>query len=455
MIQMEAYERMKDRVFTLYPYHDVVIKEARGNTLIDADGKKYLDLAAGQLCAIFGHSPEDFLDRVFSRAKSGFHLGNRFFSEIMLLCCEKIASVAPAGLDKVAVCNTGSEANEMAVRIAKAATGKHEVVGLMKGYYGCTHQMLSLSDYLGFMKGGSVKAAGTHRIPPPDCRRCMLGLSHPGCGLQCLRAAEEFIELNTEKSIAAFIVEPILGSGGIIVPPEEYFRGLKSLCGKYGALLIADEAQTGLGRTGRWFGMQHFGVAPDILVLSKSLGAGFPVAAVATTAEIEDRCLSAPLANMSSHSFDPFGCAVAYEAILKIEQEGLVEAAQRKGRRLAARLEALKQKHASIGDVRGRGLMIGVEIVRSGTPSEVDPLLSLVIEAEALRRGLVLGYSALSGVLRILPALLIGEDEIDAAVAILDETLAFLSDPANVDIMSYMPRHASSLKLASAFLGRL
>ena len=443
----------RDHAFTLYPYHDVVVTSAAGCRITDADGKQYLDLASGQLSAALGHAHPRLAAAAAEQAASVVNLGNRFLAAQTLDACAEIASVCGEGLDKVVLCSTGSEANELAVRIARAATGHHELVGVRRGYYGATHEMLSLSEFVGFIKGIGARSPGVHKLLCPDCQRCPLGLQSDTCDIACVaRSAEQLAEDST-GAIAAFLVEPVLGSAGVIVPPPGFFHAVRKLCDAHGAFLIADEAQTGLGRTGRWMGMEHNSVVPDICVLSKSLGAGFPVAAVITTAEIEDRCIAAPLANMSSHSFDPFAGAVAAEVVRTIRDEGLVARATEAGDRLAAALGDVAARSEILGHVRHQGLMLGVDVVARGG-DDLDPMTSLIVEAECLHRGLVVGYSALSGVLRILPPLIISDAEIDEAASKLAEAITYVSTET-LDLSRYMPTHPGSFRLAAAFLGKL
>jgi len=443
-----------ERLFTLYPYFNAVVDSAEGCVLRDTEGKEYLDLASGQLSAILGHGHPRIVEAARRQAGKVVHLGNRFFGAAVLEACEELASVCPEGMDKVVFCSTGSEANELAVRIARAATGNHELVGVSKGYYGCTHEMLSLSDYVGFIKGIGVRAPGVLRIPAPDCLHCPLGLSHPDCDLRCVALGEEMLEKESTGEIAAFLVEPVMGSGGVVTPPSAFFERVRTLCSRYGALLIADEAQTGLGRTGRWWGMEHTSVVPDILVASKGIGAGFPVAAVVTTKKIEMKCIQAPLANMSSHSFDPFGAAVAAEVIRTVGDEGLVERAREMGGYLRQGLEDLAGARAIMAHVRGRGLMLGMDVLSPDGDGKPDPMLSLALEAECLLRGAVVGYSALSGVMRLLPPLTITREEVDRALDILVAAAAHIENEG-VDVARYMPSHNGSALLAINFLRRL
>jgi 2,2-dialkylglycine decarboxylase (pyruvate) len=443
----------RDHVFTLYPYHDVIVQSARGCIIRDTEGREYLDLAAGQLSASLGHGHARLLEAARRQAEEVVHVGSRFLAAATLGACAQIAGVCPPGLDKVVLCSTGSEANELAIRMARAATGKHELVGVRQGYYGATHATLSLSDYVGFIRGLGTRAPGVHRLACPDCPRCPLALRAPACDAACVARSAAELRADSTGDIAAFLVEPVLGSGGIIVPPACYFVAVRRLADQYGALLIADEAQTGLGRTGRWLGMEHFGVRPDICVLSKGLGAGFPVAAVVTSAAIEDRCIAAPLANMSSHSFDPFGAAIATEVIRVIRDEGLVERAEEMGLQLRARLDELAGRHSLLAGVRGLGLMVGVDVL-SPDDGKPNALLSLALEAECLREGVVLGYSALSGVLRLLPPLTISRAEIDRAIEAIDRAATRVAT-GGLDLGRYVPRHAGAMKMAAAFLSRL
>lgn len=442
----------RDHAFTLYPYHDVVIASAHGCRLTATDGREILDLASGQLCALLGHGHPRIVEVARRQAALAVNLGNRFFCDPALEACREIASICPEGLTKVALCSTGSEAVELAIRIARAATGKHELCGIRKGYHGATHQTLSLSDFVGSLKGLGARSPGIHRLPCPDCPRCPLGLRRGTCGVRCVTVGDEALATDS-TDLAAVLVEPILGSGGVIAPPPEFFRAVRELCDRRGALLIADEAQTALGRTGRWLGMEHTGVTPDLVVLSKGLGAGFPVAAVVTRADVEERCLRAPMANMSSHSFDPFGAAIAVEVIRTVREEGLLARATESGRYLREGLCALAARHPMIANVRGQGLMLGVDVVAPQT-GESNPLLSLVLEAECLAQGLAVGYSSLSGVIRILPPLTISRAEIDLALERLDRAAAVLATE-DLDLSRYLPTHAGSLTLAQSFLEHL
>ncbi len=445
-------DKREENLFTLYPYFNAVIDSAEGCCVRVSDGRELLDLASGQLSVLLGHSHPRIVAAAQSQAARVVHLGNRFFGTATLDAVEQIVSVCPPGMSRVILCSTGTEANEMAVRIARAATGKLELVGLSKGYYGCSHLMLSLSDYVGFIKGTGVRSPGVHRLPAPDCLHCSLGLSHPECGLQCLTLGAEMLDKESTGSIAAFMVEPVLGSGGVIVPPRGYLEGVAALCRKYGALLIADEAQTGLCRTGKWWGMEHSGVVPDIIVASKGLGNGFPVAAVVTRADIEQKCINAPLANMSSHSFDPFGAAIAAEVIRTLKEEGIALRATEMGTFMLQRLEWLAGRHRILAHARGCGLMLGLDVV--GKDGKPDAMTSLALEAECLMRGVIVGYSAMSGVVRILPPAVITREQVERAVEVLDGAASFLEEN-DVDVSRYMPEHNGSALLAVSFLRRM
>ncbi len=442
-----------DHVFTLYPYHRVLVDRAEGCHVTDTDGKRYIDLASGQLSAALGHGHPRLTEAAQRQAARAVNLGNRFLSSVAVEACSEIAAVCQEGLDKVVLCSTGSEANELAVRMARAATGHNELVGVRRGYYGATHEMLSMSEFVGSIKGIGTRSPGVHKLPCPDCQRCPVGDEAATCDAGCVAQGARALAEDSTGNIAAFLVEPVLGSGGILPPPPAFFRAVAALCKQYGALLIADEAQTGLGRTGRWMAMEHADVIPDITVLSKTLGAGYPVAAVITSAAVEERCIAAPLANMSSHSLDPFGAAVAAEVVRTIRDEGLVERSVEMGEVLVAGLNDVAADFDFLGQVRGKGLMAGLDVVSPRT-GELDPMMSLILEAECLERGLIVGYSALSGVIRMLPPMTIGGDEITQAMGALREAAGYLRDEG-IDISRYLPAHEGSMKLAMGFLAQL
>jgi 2,2-dialkylglycine decarboxylase (pyruvate) len=407
--------------------HDVIITSGKGSYLFDKKGRKYLDLGSGLWCAILGHSNSEFNEALIDQIGKIIHTGGSFWSPSVLDAAEQIACVTSDNLNKVTLLCTGSEATELALRMAKVLTGKHEIVGMERGYYGITHGALSASGQGTIHGMTSPRMVGSHKILAPYCYRCPVHEEYPACGFLCLEVSTKLIDCNTTGNISAFIFEPILVSGGVIIPPEGYFKRLEQLAAGYGAILIDDEVTTGIGRTGEWFGIQSYGVAPDIMFASKTLGGGFPVAAVITTTEIDRGLLERHLTHSQSHLFDPLPAAAA-AAVIKIARKlHLVEHSRREGDYFLKRLNELKEKHALIGDVRGRGLLLGIEIAdpTKKTPNVKD---GSRLEMELFKSGVITSFSTFSSVLRILPPLIIEREEIDFAVETIDDSLRKVSN---------------------------
>lgn len=401
---------------------NIVIDSGKGSFLRDTDGKEYLDLGSGLWCAILGHSNKEFNKALKDQIEKIIHLGGGFWSTSVFEAAEQITSVTPENLNKVTLMCTGSEAGEFAIKLAKVYTGKYEIVGMERGYYGITHGTLSASGFGPAHGMTSPRMVGSQKILAPYCFRCPVSQEYPSCDFLCLEVSKKLLDSNTTGNIAAFIFEPILGSGGIIVPPEDYFKRLKQLASEYEAILIDDEVTTGIGRTGEWFGIQHYGVVPDVLFLSKTLGGGFPVAAVVTTSQIDTELSRKQLTHSQSHLFDPLPAAAAAAVIRIVKKECLVERSRREGAHFLKRLNELKEKHDLIGDVRGKGLMLGIEIVNPADKT-LNVKAGLKLEIELLKRHVVTSFSTLASVLRIFPPLTIRREEIDHALEVLDDSL--------------------------------
>lgn len=402
--------------------HGVIIDSGKGSYLRDTEGKEYLDLGSGLWCAILGHSNSEFNEALTEQIERIIHIGGGFWSTSVLEAVEQIASVTPENLKKVVLLCTGSEAAEFAIKMAKVLTGKHEIVGMERGYYGITHGALSASGQGTTHGMTSPRMIGSHKLLAPYCYRCPVHKEHPGCDFLCLEVSKKLVDSNSTGNIAGFIFEPALVSGGVIIPPEGYFERLKQLANEYQAVLIDDEVTTGIGRTGSWFGIQPYDVVPDILFASKTLGAGFPVAAVVTTSEIDTQLSRKHLTHSQSHLFDPLPAAAASAVVKIVKKLRLVERSKREGDYFLKRLNELKEKHELVGDVRGKGLMLGIETVN---PTDKSPNVKagIRLEMELFRRGVIASFSAYASVLRILPPLTIERGEIDHAVDVLEDAL--------------------------------
>jgi len=317
----EYWEKDGDYVLMAMPYADEVLVQGRSCTLRDADGKELLDLASGMFSCVLGHNHPKFVERISSQIQELLHTGTQFLSPPVFEASRKLAEVTPGDLQKTIFLSTGTEANEFAFRIAKSYTGRTGIVGLSRGYYGTSLATKSLSKLSAQRAKDSLPTVPESVAIPitARCVECFTGSAHP-CALPCLETVEDWI--GDWSNIAAVIAEPVLSAGGMLIPPPGYLKTLQEMARAHGALFIADEAQTGFGRTGKWFGIEHHGVEPDILTVSKAAGNGFPVSAMITTAEIAENVASKGLWHLSSHQSDPVG-ATAVIAVIDILRENI------------------------------------------------------------------------------------------------------------------------------------
>jgi 4-aminobutyrate aminotransferase-like enzyme len=395
--------------------------EGRGCTLIDADGNEYLDFFAGVAVASLGHSHPRFVAGLVNQIER-LAVGS-FTTEPRLALLKLLAELAPGALQRTQLYSGGAEAVEAAIRLAKSYTKKHEVVGFWGGFHGKTGGVIGLIGDEWKQKWGPL-APGTHLVPYADCYRCPFKLTHPECGMFCLDFMRQSLKTTTAGMIAAIIVEPMQGTAGNVVPPPEFLPGVAAIAREHDALLIADEMITGFGRTGTMFGCEHTGTQPDVMTIGKGLGSGFPVTGLISTDEITASYpFAKPSSSSSSYGGNPLAATAALTTIETIIDEGLVDNAARVGAVLLHELRGLQEKYEFIGDVRGSGLLIGLDLVKDRTTKE--PLPSAVTEQiflGALRRGLLLmGYFSR---MRINPPLILTETEARDGVAILDEVFA-------------------------------
>ena len=438
---LSIWQQQGENLLVLQPFMDSVIVGGDGCFLIDADGRRILDLAAGQFCSILGHNHPKFVARLQEQAAKLVHLGDQYVSPQVLSAASRLAAIAPGDLTKVVLLSTGSEANECAMRMAKAVTGRTGMLGLTRGYYGislATHNLSSISDHPG-KNDFQPAPINQFKLLTPTCNRCPIQKQYPSCNIACLDASLELIEQHLEN-VAAVIVEPIVSAGGMIVPPKGYLQKLYEATRKLGILFIADEAQTGLGRCGQWFDIQNHGVEPDILVVSKTVGNGYPAAAVIVSDSIARSLEARHFTHLSSHQNDPLAAAAILAVIDIVEESGLVEHSRTMGEYFMASLLRLKEKHPIITDVRGRGLMIGIEL-----SPELDKAGDLAFKVAMIceRKALHITYSYFEPVLRIIPPLVITASEIDLAISILDDALTVLESDG-VRLMEIIPQNCRS-----------
>ncbi len=397
----------------------VVVDHAEGTTITDVDGNTFLDFIGGIAVGALGHSHPTWVEAV--QRQAGRSAVGSLSSEARVDLFERFATHAPAkGVHRLQMYSGGAEAVESALRLAKSHTGKYEFVSCWGGFHGKTMGALSLmgstfKDKLGPMVPGS------HQVPYADCYRCPLSLSYPTCGVACADIARKYVKTATAGEVAGVIVEPMQGTAGNIIPPKEFLPAMKSIAAEIGALFIADEMITGLGRTGTWWGTDHTGVVADIVTIGKAVGGGFPLSALATTDEIaKAKPWSNSSGSSSSYGGNPLAAAAGAASLKIIEEENLVENSRRVGALMLRELETWVDRYPFIGTVRGSGMFMAIELVSDKTAK--TPLTRKVTERifnECVRRGLLtMSYSAS---FRIQPPLTTDEATARNGLAVLRE----------------------------------
>lgn len=403
-----------------------LIARAAGSWVYTADDRPVLDFTSGQMSAILGHSHPDIVSTVSRQIAELDHLFSGMLSEPVLTLAERLSATLPEPLSKVLLLSTGAESNEAAIRMAKLVTGKHEIVSFARSWHGMTHAAAA-STYSAGRRGYGPVAPGNFALPTPNPYRP--DFVDADGALEWQRQLDfgfDLIDAQSVGSLAACIVEPILSSGGVIEPPPGYFAELKRRCEERGMLLIVDEAQTGLCRTGSWYAFERDGIVPDILTLSKTLGAGLPLAAMITSPEIEAAAHDAGFLFFTTHVSDPLVAAVGNTVLDVLERDHLDDRAAQAGSLLRDGLLELQDRHPSIGDVRGRGLMQGVELVEDRVTKRGADRLGVEVTRRCFDLGLhmnVVQLPGMGGIFRIAPPLTATDDELRQGLAILDQAL--------------------------------
>lgn len=406
-------------------FEPMIVERAQGSFVYDADGRAILDFTSGQMSALLGHGHPEIAAVVADHARRLDHLFSGMLSRPVVDLATRLAGIAPAGLERSLLLTTGAEANEAALKLAKLYTGKYEIVGFAQSWHGMTGGAAS-ATYSAGRRGYGPAAVGSFAIPAPYPYRPRFERNGAYDWQAELDYAFDLVDRQSTGSLAAFIAEPILSSGGILDLPPGYLAALKVKCVERRMLLVLDEAQTGIGRTGLMFACQRDGVVPDVMTLSKTLGAGLPLAAVLTTAEIEERCHERGFLFYTTHVSDPLPAAVGLKVIEIVERDGLVERALAAGARLEAGLRALQGDFECIGDVRGRGLLLGLELVKDRGTREAAPELGAAITGECMRVGLsmnIVQLPGMGGVFRIAPPLTTSDAEIDLGLDLLRKAI--------------------------------
>ncbi|HET9017884.1 MAG TPA: aspartate aminotransferase family protein [Thermomicrobiaceae bacterium] len=426
MAEMDTVEKYRQYVTTSFvaSVEPIVVDHATGATVYDADGKGYVDCFAGIAVTNAGHrnpkvvaAAKEQIDRIVHAASYIYHV------PVVADLAERLAEITPGRLQKTFFGNSGAEGIETALRLAKAYTGKSEFISLTHSFHGRTVGTLSVTGNLQRKKRGGPYLPGIAFAPAPYVYRNPFGSDDPEeVAARCAEMVDWAVRFQTSGDVAAFIAEPVMGEGGIIVPPASYFRRVKEVLDRYGILFIADEVQSGFGRTGKLFAVEHFGVEPDILVMAKGIADGFPLSATIARAEIADSFQ--PGEHLSTFGGNPVSCAAALANIDVMLDEDLPGQAAAKGVQVLAQLREMASDHALIGEVRGLGLMIGAELVTDRQTREPAPAQAAAVRAYCREQGVLIGVGGQAGnVLRIQPPLTISEGELERALDAIGQGL--------------------------------
>jgi 4-aminobutyrate aminotransferase/(S)-3-amino-2-methylpropionate transaminase len=429
----DTIQKYKDYVMTgfMKAVTPIVIDQASGAVVTDVNGKQYLDCFAGISVVNAGHCNPKVIAAAKAQMDKLIHCASYIYhAQPVADLAEKIAHIMPGGLTKTFFGNGGAEAIEGAMKLARLYTGKHEFIALHGSFHGRSWGALSITGNQGRKKRGGPYAAGVAFAPAPYSYRSQWPGNPEECGRQCARSIEDVIRFATSGDVAAFIAEPVMGEGGIIVPPLNYFREVKKILDQHGILFIADEVQSGFARTGKMFAIEHYGVKPDILVTAKGIADGFPLSGFTTRPEIA--AAYKPGDHLSTFGGNPVSCAAALANIEFMLEENLAVRATDTGNYAMAKLRGMQKGNSLIGEVRGLGLMIGVELVKD------EKLTPATAEAEAirdslLRQGVLVGVGGVYGnVIRFQPPLIIARPQVDRAMDAFATALSELTETAAV-----------------------
>jgi 4-aminobutyrate aminotransferase len=404
--------------------YPLVVERGEGCMIEDVDGNRFLDFNAGIAVVATGHCHPRVVEAIQQQAARLIHMsGTDFYYEGMIALAEKLASLAPGAVERrVSFGNSGAEAVEGALKLARYATGRDKVIAFFGGFHGRTLGALSLTARKSTQRAGfGPMVPGVVHAPYPYCYRCPTGKQPETCAVECIQFIEQtlFKTIAPAEEVAAIVVEPIQGEGGYIVPPQKFFDELARLAKQHGILLVFDEVQSGMGRTGKMWAAEHFGAAPDIMAVAKGIASGMPLGATVARADL---MTWPPGAHASTFGGNPVACEAALTTIALLEEE-LIENAARMGEYLMNRLRMWPSRFACVGDVRGRGLMIGVEFVLDQRTREKAPRVRDAVVDLAFERGLLV-LGAGENTLRLCPPLVVNREQCDFAIETLEDCMA-------------------------------
>ena len=417
----EKHRRYLFPCVTTYYEQPLTLVRGEGLHVWDDAGRRYLDCFGGVLTVSVGHCHPEVTEAIVRQAQTLVHTSTLYANPALSDLAEALAQVLPGDLHRFFFSNSGTEADETAVALARVSTGVQEVVVLRYGYSGRSLMAVAASGQAPWKQFGNPVPGFVHAMAP-YCYRCPLKLTYPSCEVACAKDVEEVIQTATSGRVAGILAEVILGSGGFIVPPKEYFQIVASIVRKAGGVFIADEVQTGWARTGTMFGIEHYGVVPDIMTFAKGMANGSPIGCTATTDAI-----AATLKPLSFSTFggNPVTSAAALATLRVIQKQRLADNARVMGDRLNLAFRDMQRRYPIIGDVRGMGLMQGMELVKENKVP--DPQAASRVLEGTRRRGVLIGKGGLWGnVLRVAPPLTVTEAQIDELTAALDESLGEL-----------------------------
>jgi 4-aminobutyrate aminotransferase len=427
MMQEDAVVRRAQAVFTpaSHYYYPFSIARGEGTIVYSSDGLRFLDFTSGLAVLNLGHGHPRVLEAVRRQLESFVHTGGIYYSEATVAAAEELVAVTPPGLDLLFFSNSGAEAVEGALKLARYTSGREGIISCTGAFHGRTFGALSVTtSSSAYRRHYHPLLPSVYQVSYPACFICPCGLTPESCGARCLDELSRLFERQIPpEEVAAIIIEPFLGEGGYYPAPEGYLRGLRELCDEYGILLIFDEVQSGVGRTGKWFCCEHSGVVPDIMTVAKALASGFPLSAVTSSKGIMNRWELG--AHGTTFGGNPVSCAAAGATLQAIREEGLLQRAEATGERALAFLEELASKHPCIGEVRGKGCMIGVEFVDANGAAD-GRLCGDVLEECFVKGLLLIGCGVKRNVARFMPPLNVTTEELEEGLAIFAAALGEL-----------------------------
>lgn len=421
---MEDHVKRARAVLTsaLVMHTDILVKKASGIYLEDVNGKRYMDFTSGLATTNIGHNHPAVVEAIKRQAENLIHSGCIFYYEPLIALPEMLREVTPAGLDMFFFSNSGAEAVEGALKLARYSTGRQGIIAFTGGFHGRTFGAMSLTtSSIRYRRQYQPFVPSVYHSPYPYCFRCFFGQRPQTCSMDCYEHLERLFKHQIPPEEAAcIIIEPVLGEGGYVVPPAEFLKRLRELCDRWNILLVFDEVQAGMGRTGKWFASEHFGVVPDIMTVAKGIASGLPLSAVVSRREIMEKWL--PGAHGTTFGGNPVSCAAAIATIGVIRREGLLDHALQTGAHAMKRLAGMTERCPSIGDVRGLGLMIGIEFVdEQGGPDTAG--LKKVMDY-CLEKGLILLECGVDkNIIRFAPPLVAKDEDIDEGLDIMEEAI--------------------------------